>query len=85
MSRRLGQRLTQGLLPYQGSDAGNHAFASWVLSCRKWSTFVRWCPSPSAAIVIQLVTHPPDARLYRAAPMTASAAAAHRQANVTMS
>jgi hypothetical protein len=31
-------------------------FHIFALSCCMWSTLVRWCPSPSAAIVAQLVT-----------------------------
>jgi hypothetical protein len=39
-----------------GNAMGRSCFRILVLSCCAWSTLVHWCPSPSAAIVTQLVT-----------------------------
>ena len=39
-----------------GNDVYRSCFRIFVLSCWAWSVLVRWCPSPSAAVVTQLVT-----------------------------
>jgi hypothetical protein len=39
-----------------GKFCKRSCFRIFTVSCRMWSAFVRWHPSPSAAIVTQLVT-----------------------------
>ena len=41
-----------------GSDICRSCFRIQAVSCYLWSALVRWCPSPSGAIVTQLVARP---------------------------
>lgn len=54
---------THGTPQVTSSVSGNFfrrsCFRISALTCCEWSTHVRWCLSPSAAIVTQLVTRPP--------------------------
>jgi len=43
-----------------GNGTGRPCFRISAMSCYEWSAGVRWCLSPSAAIVTQLVTRSPE-------------------------
>lgn len=52
-----GPSVARPIASVSGNDICRSCFRVFALSCYTWSIIVRWRPSPSAAIVTQLVTH----------------------------